>query len=420
VRLPGGPGFDGLDEDLRRGYYERNVRPYVEFTDFVVVGQRGIGPSRPHTLCPTGGGPAAFSRRCREYWEGQGLDVRGFTVLEAAADVADAVRALGYSRVVLRGGSFGSHWAMAVMRHHPEVVAWALLSGTEGPDHTYDSPTGILNALRRMAAAAEQSPALAPLIPPGGLLGALEAVHGRLSAAPESVTVTTAQGKAYTLRFTAEDVPGFSTGYTRGLGSREGAATWPADILRLYYGDFETVARQRAERIARSEEGSGGVPGTSTAGEYLLDCASGSTPERLDRLRQDPAARLVGAEFRWYEETCAPWDVSVGDDFRRAFRTDVPTAIVHGTWDVNTPFENALELLPRFSRGKLVPVVGGSHGALGEAMRLDSAFAAAMWRYVRTGDLSVFPDSVTLPPIEWDVPADLHELAARRRGGGIR
>jgi hypothetical protein len=88
------------------------------------------------------------------------------------------------------------------------------------------------------------------------------------------------------------------------------------------------------------------------------------------------------------------------------------TAIVHGTWDFSTPLENALELAPYFKRGKLVTVVGGTHGALGEAIRADSAFADAFWTFLRTGDVAVFPDSVVLPPIEWVVPADLEETAA--------
>lgn len=49
-------------------------------------------------------------------------------------------------------GSFGSHWGMAVMRYHPEVGARAVLTGMEGPDHTYDSPGGVLASLERMAA----------------------------------------------------------------------------------------------------------------------------------------------------------------------------------------------------------------------------------------------------------------------------
>ena len=49
-------------------------------------------------------------------------------------------------------------------------------------------------------------------------------------------------------------------------------------------------------------------------------------------------------------------------------------------------------------------VVGGSHGALREAMEANEAFRNAMWAFVRTGDLGVLPDSVVLPPVVWEIP----------------
>jgi hypothetical protein len=51
-----------------------------------------------------------------------------------------------------------------------------------------------------------------------------------------------------------------------------------------------------------------------------------------------------------------------------------------------------------------VTVIGGSHGALREALDADSAFAAAIWAFVRTGDMGALPDSVTLPPVAWEIP----------------
>jgi len=51
--------------------------------------------------------------------------------------------------------------------------------------------------------------------------------------------------------------------------------------------------------------------------------------------------------------------------------------IVHGNWDVNTPFENALELVPHFKRSQFVVVNGGSHGALREATEISRGCAYA-------------------------------------------
>lgn len=165
-RLHGGPGFGGIEFDEPVDY-EKDLAPYTRFTDVVVVGQRGFAPSRPGTVCEGVKGPTfdpaapeeergenlrEASRRCREFWKSRGLALEGINVREAAADVADVARVLGYDRITLWGVSFGSHWAMAVLRDHPALVAWALLGGMEGPDHTYDMPSGILDGLRRVAA----------------------------------------------------------------------------------------------------------------------------------------------------------------------------------------------------------------------------------------------------------------------------
>jgi pimeloyl-ACP methyl ester carboxylesterase len=183
-------------------------------------------------------------------------------------------------------------------------------------------------------------------------------------------------------------------------------------MLRLYYGDFETAARARASRSA------GGATNYRTASYYMLDCGSGVTAERLATLRADPARLLVGDRSAFYQAVCQAWDADLGDAFRANFDTSIPTVIVHGNRDVNTPYENALELAPHFTRGKLVTVVGGTHGALNEALEADTAFANSLWHFVRTGDRARLPDSVVLPPIDWSVPADLEALARRVMGPG--
>ena len=90
-------------------------------------------------------------------WEAEGVNLAGYNVIEAAADVRAVAQALGYEKIILWGGSFGSHWSMAVMRYEPDIVARAVLTGLEGPDHTYDSPSGVLAAIRSIAEEAEST-----------------------------------------------------------------------------------------------------------------------------------------------------------------------------------------------------------------------------------------------------------------------
>jgi len=157
--LHGGPSFAGLERSLEvEGTFEEIWLPLTGVSDVVVVGQRGIGSSKPTTTIETTTSPApadvpyendqavADYQRIlageKSFWEESGLDLSGFTALEAAEDVNDVRKALGYDKIIIWGGSFGSHWGMSFMRLHPELVERAILRGMEGPDHTYDRGGG--------------------------------------------------------------------------------------------------------------------------------------------------------------------------------------------------------------------------------------------------------------------------------------
>jgi pimeloyl-ACP methyl ester carboxylesterase len=409
--LYGGPSFLGLADTLATpGFYETDILPYTQVADLVVVSQRGIGPSKPTTLCDRGRelpldapvsreAAAAATREmavaCQAYWSGQGLDLQGFTILEAASDVDDVRRALGYDKITVWGGSFGSHWGMAIMRFHPEIVARAILRGMEGPDHTYDVPGEVLGSLSRMAAAADQAPQLKGLIPEGGLLQAFKTVIARVEKEPVKVKVAgAANGAEQTVVFDAWRVRNLAMGYTGSVASRRGMRTWPADVLALYREDFSQAARSL---VAPAE-------GYRTASYFMLDCSSGISPEREKKIDADPAAAVLGLINLWYQAACPAWHTDLGNQFRKNFETVIPTVIVYGTWDVSTPQENALELAPFFKKSTLVKVVGGSHGSLDDAMKASPNFRRAVMKFAQTGDMSDVPAQVDLPAIDWVVP----------------
>ena len=126
---------------------------------------------------------------------------------------------------------------------------------------------------------------------------------------------------------------------------------------------------------------------------------------RLEQLHTDPATKIVGDLGNWfYENACPAWGSDLGDGFRTGFTTDIPTVVVHGTWDVSTPFDNALELLPAFRSLHFIPVEGGSHGALNEALRLVDGFRKSLMEFVARGDTANLPAELTLPDVQWVVP----------------
>ncbi|MBK5254538.1 MAG: alpha/beta hydrolase [Vicinamibacteria bacterium] len=411
--LYGGPSFGGLEPLLsRRGYYEKRLQSLHQTADLVVVSQRGIGPSKPTTwieIQPPFPLDRAVSdderieavqkaaRREKAFWIEQGLDLGGFTVLEAAADLDDVRKAFGYERIVLWGGSFGSHWAMATMRRFPQIVERAVLRGMEGPDHTYDMPSHVLNSIKRLAAEADAAPALEGLVPSGGMMAAFEKVIERVTSEPVVVSLKDPKtGAMQRVRFGPEDVRGMAFGYTATAQSRNGMRTWASDVLTLYRGDFTAAAEQRL-RDRQTES-------FRTASFYMLDCGSGITPARSAQIAADPAVAIVGPLGFNYRAACPVWEIDLGDAFRQNFDTQIPTVIAQGDYDVSTPLENALELAPHFKRSRFVVVHGGSHPALDDAMDASPEFAQQILTFARTGDMSSLPSEVKLPPIQWVLP----------------
>ncbi len=414
-KLYGGPGFPGIREP-DTGFLTADVWPVTRQlgADFVVVGQRGIGSSKPNTLVEPIDGfrpeepqteeqyRDAVGKACqrgKRYWESKGLDLDGFNVVEAAADVNDARIALGYKSIIISGSSFGSHWGMAVMRYHPEIVERVVLSGLEGPDHTWDMPRHVLKTLERIAKAAERDPAIASHIPETGLLVALRDVIHRLDESPVIVEVADPDSGEKTRVLL--DGRAIRNQVLSGMSNGYGIRAWPAKIVDLYNGNYEAAAFSRLKSSAPLHG--------ATLSFFLLDCSSGISHNRRLLVERDPAVALVGKINDAYRVASPVMNVDLGDEFRRGFASDIPTLLVQGTWDVNTPLENADEIAAFFSRAKLVLVERGSHLALREALGTSEAFRNGCIDFLRTGSTARIPDTVTLPAVQWTTPLSVTE-----------
>jgi pimeloyl-ACP methyl ester carboxylesterase len=408
--LHGGPAFEGLEDKFKTpGTFEKYWLFMTDVADVVVVSQRGIGPSKPTTLIDNRDAKTpldvAYNEEAavealqtkltheRKVWENLGVDLKGFTVLEAAEDVNDVRKALGYDKITLWGGSFGSHWGMTLMRLHPEIVERAILRGMEGVDHTYDHPGHTWNAYKRMAEEAENSTELKGLIPEGGLIAAAETIVKRLTENP--VTVEVENPYTHKIQKVLIDEH-WAKKFSRGYSGRQ-ESTWPADIITMYNGDFTKAALKIIEQT------SGVNSRPLTASYYMLDCGSGITPKRLKAHLADPAAEII--EYEWdYRNACPCWDSDLGNEFRTNFETEIPTVIVQGTWDRSTPYENALELVPYFKNSKFIPLKRGPHGAIRAALQESPEFKRALLKFAASGDRSDLPDEMELPPVKWIVP----------------
>ncbi|MBR9990893.1 MAG: alpha/beta fold hydrolase, partial [Gemmatimonadetes bacterium] len=305
--------------------------------------------------------------------------------------------ALGYGRVTLVGGSYGSHLALALMRAYPQSIERVLMFGVEGLDHTWDDPGAQLSTLRRIAAAAEASPELAPHIPDGGLLAALHTVIDRLEHREAATRLEHREAATRLDRQPTDSGPVVNAALVRWLagyqaGNRDRPNAWPEFILDMYDGDYSV-----AERAVRSLD----TLSMDDPMHYSMDCASGISPDRATRYAADPARAILGDVNFEYAAFCDVWPArDPGAAFRASVVSDIPTLIVHGTWDTSTPIENAREVVATLRHGWLIEVDGGTHGALTNLFSHWDPAYDSIGAFLR-GETIEFPATVTLPPVRF-------------------
>jgi pimeloyl-ACP methyl ester carboxylesterase len=368
--LGGGPGDSWLEFFDNYADSRKEALFYREVADVVLFDQRGAGSSRPRLDCPQRlslpldkpltprlhrAALRKAAAKCRADWIRAGVDLSAYNTRENAADV-DALRsALGYESIQLVGGSYGSHLAFALLRYYPRRIQRVVLDGLEGPDHTYDLPSGVLANLQNIALALESDPSIAPRVPEGGLIATLAAVQARLAATSRRVSLD------YEGRRTSIVLGGYDAQLVSLDGAHDRPATdWAEGVLRLHEGNYSGLAKRAIDKRLGTLD---------SAMYYMMDCASGISAERRKRLETDPreqqAKRLLGDPNFNYTATCDIWNSpDAGDAFRADLITDVPALLFRGTWDLSTPADNALSVAPGFKAGTLVTVEGATHSTL--------------------------------------------------------
>ncbi len=140
--LAGGPGQAASQV---AGFMAQELEPLRSNRDLVFLDQRGTGRSHPLN-CPVPGEEASlqeflvdqpsasFARKCLE---NQDADVRFYTTHNAVQDLDEIRRALGYEKIDLLGGSYGTRVALHYMRQFPESVRAVAIDGVAPPHTVY-------------------------------------------------------------------------------------------------------------------------------------------------------------------------------------------------------------------------------------------------------------------------------------------
>ena len=138
----------------------------------------------------------------------------------------------------LYGGSYGTHLAFAVMRYHPEIVERAVVSGVEGPDHTWKLPSNIDRFFDTVFTLAREDSALSAHFPDLEMM--VNTVMERLAHEPVTVELPGNDGsEGETMVIGATDL---QRGLRAFLGNRINISQLPEIFAQLYESDYVATA----------------------------------------------------------------------------------------------------------------------------------------------------------------------------------
>ena len=363
VYLAGGPGGSGIGTAY--GSRFPLFMALREIGDVIAFDQRGTGYSKPNLGCferlaiPLDVAPSrevalkellANAKGCIEYWRDvQRVDLTGYNTNESADDLEDLRKAIGARQISLWSISYGTHLALTTIRRHPQSIHRAILAGTEGPDHTYKLPSNIQKHLEDLAAVIKADPEIGKDIP--DFLGLMKSVFDRLDAQPVTVEVadprTKQNVKVVVNKFVLQYIVANNIGTTV-------TANFPALLYRASKGDFTNPAQVWLNTSRQS---------LGSAMSYMMDCASGQTAARRERIAREAKETLLEDISNFpFPGVCEAWKApDLGDQFRSPITSNVPVLFISGTLDARTPVSNAEEYRTGFATSTHMIIEGAVH-----------------------------------------------------------
>lgn len=378
--LAGGPGQAA--SDLVAG-----VAPALERVrrerDIVVVDQRGTGKSNP-LHCDFDDPDATLAERLSTDLSDAKLDacvaslqakadLRFYGTGIAIDDLDDVRAALGYERINLWGGSYGTRVGLAYLRRYPNRVRSAVLDGVAPMSLVLpvDVPKDTDRALKLLFEQCEANEVCARTWP--SLATKFASLLAKLEQAPVVTTVPdplTGQPSEVTITRDA------FVGILRVLLYQSEASTLiPMTISRAMAGDFRPLVGQ-SELLRTSSSGL-----ISNGLHYAVVCTEDRPLFDSRKLAEAAAGSFLGLhhadELMRVCDRIPRGEVSAG--FREPVASDVPVLLLSGELDPVTPPRWAEDAKRTLSHSLHVVLPGTGHGTLGHACvrRLVAKFIAA-------------------------------------------
>ena len=362
VYFAGGPGGSATEDARGMALAFPQIRRH---RDMLFVDQRGTGNSHP--LDCTFYDPADLQsylgyffpleevRKCREQLEAK-ADLKLYTTTIAADDMDEVRAALGYERLNLFGGSYGTRAALTYLKRHPKRVRTATLQGVSPADHYLpgDFPLQTERALQGVLSECLADKACREAFPK--IKEEAQSVLAELIKGPVEVEVQKPNSSERVKVKLSRDLAAEAVRYM--LYGPVAAERVPLVLHLAAQGNYVPLA-QAAVRYRR------GLVGSGSNGMYLsVTCA-----EDLPWIKPGEGERMAANTFlgdyrlRQQREACTLWPrAEIERDYPKPVQSDVPVLILTGEWDPVTPPANGDRVAKTLTNSLHVIVPHGAHG----------------------------------------------------------
>jgi pimeloyl-ACP methyl ester carboxylesterase len=425
VYLAGGPGDSPLvastagADPLAEGDWWNDTANIRKRRDVIIVSERGSGGAVPSLDCfEARTSEVARARRravteaqerdilirCRAEFERKKIDIAMYSTPALADDVADLAKALKLSRINLFGISYGTRWALEVMRRHPELVRSAVLDGVYPPEINGDQnePEVVRTAFEQLFADCAADAVCRKRHP--DFRTALKAVVEGAESAPLQLTLQLDDGPQPVM------LDGTKVMMVLQHMLREGeAAMVPEAIAGLRRNDPRAFV-QFAEDFEDDEGGLLEQNAQQFGGLFnTIECRE--TWSAIDLGARDKAIANGGiygldAKASKLPDICAAWNVPPALPAERLpVKSDIPSLLLSGTFDWLTPPSWGKSAARHLAVSRHVVFRAQGHGVSSQeacAARLRDEFIDN-------------PDPRAVPACNSDTPPDFAAAAGRAK-----
>jgi pimeloyl-ACP methyl ester carboxylesterase len=388
--LAGGPGQSATESFPLAGY----IPAIRTLRDVVLVDQRGTGKSNPLpcTLQSLNnpqeviGDPYSLDaiRKCRAESDAK-ADTKQYTTAVAVEDLDEVRQAMGYDRINIIGGSYGTKPALVYVSEHGEHVRTVTLEAVASPQFLIPLPfaKGLQDAIDGVIARCAADEGCHAAYP--NLHQEFQTVVDRLAKAPAEFKV-----KDQTVKLSREM---FASKLRGLLYFPPFVSAFPLIVDRAYNNDWTPYARAVLGLAGELE----GV--VARGASFAAICAEDVPALTEEAIRSETAGTYLGdSQVRRFQEYCKAWGPagSVPPNFYAAVHSKVPALLISGALDPGTPPQVAAQVAHDLANSRLVVVKEGTHGTGSPCT--DDLVA----RFVRQGSAAALDTSCTdqihLPP----------------------